>query len=104
MNQAVAMTPRDKVQLPYKTDKYQGHSGLGGKGHEAFLKTLEKAGSVVMLEELDTGAVVSGVIKASDKYTISLKISEMGGGYQTYVFFKHGIKKFWVKSNNQLAS
>lgn len=65
------------------------------KGHEAFLKTLEDANATIFIQELDTNEIHTGTIKRSDKYTISLSVSALGG-YQVYVFYKHAIKKFWT--------
>jgi sRNA-binding regulator protein Hfq len=72
------------------------------KGHEAFLKSLETAGSVVTIQELDTDELLIGTIKHSDKYTISLKVTDSETKrYQVYVIFKHAIKKFWMAPENQ---
>ncbi len=69
------------------------------KGHEAFLKALEASGATVIVEMSD-GSSLTGTIKHSDKYTISLKVSkerEKGdGAYQVYVVFKHSIVLFYT--------
>jgi len=63
------------------------------KGHEAFLKALETSGATIYIEYLDSDpanpAWVQGVVKHSDKYTISLKVGE-----QSLVVFKHAIRFF----------
>jgi len=69
------------------------------KGHEAFLKALEASGATVIVE-MNDGSSLTGTIKHSDKYTISLKVSkeaEKGdGAYQVYVIFKHSITLFYT--------
>lgn len=88
---------------PYKRTLHAKPSTVNPlKGHEAFLKTLETAGAVVSIEELDTGAVLVGTLKHSDKFTISLKVPTGDGDrYQVFVIFKHAIKKFWTAPDNQ---
>ena len=62
------------------------------KGHEAFLKALESSGATVYFEKVSSGAVVKGLLKHSDKFTVS--VLEDGG--QTRVLFKHDISEFWT--------
>lgn len=59
------------------------------EGHEAFLKMLEVSKAEIKITTLD-GGVFQGVVRHSDKYTISIKDGEKG----TVVFFKHGIEQF----------
>ena len=61
------------------------------KGHEAFLKALEASGANVDFELAASGNIVSGSIKTSDKYTISIQEQ-----YGTRVLFKHDISNFFV--------
>lgn len=73
-------------------------TGPKPQGHEAFLKALEGSGAVVQIEKASTGDVVVGKIKASDKYTISLRVPNVAGDwdgpYTTRVIFKHDISEF----------
>lgn len=83
-----------------------GRRTLGGKpkhgskpsGHEAFLRALESSGATVEIEKASTGEHVVGKIKASDKYTISLRVphtqGDYNGPYTTRVLFKHDISEF----------
>ena len=71
---------------------------ISPKGHEAFLKALESSGAVVSFEKISSGGVVEGVIKHSDKYTISV----LSKG-QTRVLFKHDISEFWTAANRTNA-
>lgn len=72
------------------------------KGHEAFLKALETSGAEVSIEKCD-GTVVEGVVKHSDKYTISVRVREYaphdpaaedGHVMRERVIFKHDISEF----------
>ena len=67
-------------------------------GHEAFLKALESSNATVEVEKASSGDKVIGKIKASDKYTISLRVpntpGDWEGPYQTRVIFKHDISEF----------
>lgn len=74
------------------------------KGHEAFLKALEAAGAIVNIALVTSpdAPPMKGVIKHSDKYTISLKVDRPnGGGYQVFVIFKHAIESFWTNPEDQ---
>lgn len=73
-------------------------------GHEAFLKALEAAGAIINVSLLTSpdAPPMKGVIKHSDKYTISLKVDRPnGGGYQVFVIFKHAIESFWTNPEDQ---
>ena len=70
-------------------------------GHQAFLKGLQLAGAVLTIQELDTDELYVGIVKHSDATTISIRVDRADGAYQSYVIFKHAIKKFWVDPNNQ---
>lgn len=59
-------------------------------GHEAFLKQLETSKAEIRIVTT-AGEVFSGVVKHSDKYTVSIRSSEEEG---TVVFFKHAIERF----------
>jgi len=65
------------------------------KGHEAFLKALETSGASIIVEKCD-GTVVKGVVKHSDKYTITLRAPINGAPEMTIdrVVFKHDISEF----------
>lgn len=73
---------------------------LGPKpaGHEAFLKALESSNATVEIEKASSGDKIIGKIKASDKYTISLRVphtpGDWEGPYATRVIFKHDISEF----------
>lgn len=72
------------------------------KGHEAFLKTLETAGAVVSFGMVsDPDSVIKGTIRASDKYTVSVKVDRADGSHQVYVLFKHAIESFWTDPADQ---
>lgn len=71
-------------------------------GHQAFLRGLQLAGAVLSIQELDTGEIYAGIVKHSDATTISIRVDRADGTYQSYVIFKHAIKKFWVDPKNQL--
>jgi len=61
------------------------------KGHEAFLKALEASGTTVQFEKVASGHLVVGTIKASDKFTISVREEKTG---DTRVLFKHDVSEF----------
>lgn len=61
------------------------------KGHEAYLKALESSGAEVAFEKASTGVVVTGVVKTSDKFTVSVQTTQ-----GTRVLFKHDISEFFV--------
>lgn len=72
------------------------------KGHEAFLKALEAAGAKVSLTlSNDPDTIMTGTVKHSDKYTISLRTDREDGTYQVYVIFKHAIEMFWTNPNDK---
>ena len=66
------------------------------KGHEAFLKALEASNAVVLFEKSSSGEKVTGKIKCSDKYTISVQVPlpNETDKYITRVLFKHDISEF----------
>lgn len=64
------------------------------KGHEAFLKGLENSRVDVVFEKMSSGEKITGVVKTSDKYTISVVQPLEGGRYVTRVLFKHDISEF----------
>lgn len=75
-------------------------SGSTPKGHEAFLKGLELSGAEIMIEKCD-GVKIKGVVKCSDKYTISIReelslIEQtiQSAKYRDRVIFKHDISEF----------
>lgn len=67
-------------------------------GHEAFLKALESSNATVEIEKASSGDKIIGKIKASDKYTISLRVPHTAGDWEgpvaTRVIFKHDISEF----------
>jgi sRNA-binding regulator protein Hfq len=72
------------------------------KGHEAFLKALETASAKVSLTlTSDPDTIMTGTIKTSDKYTVSLRVDRDDGTYQVYVIFKHAIEMFWTNPNDK---
>ncbi len=60
------------------------------QGHEAFLKMLETSGAEIELVLLSSGDKVRGVVRHSDKFTVSIKSGEEG----TKVYFKHALESF----------
>lgn len=65
------------------------------EGHEAFLKMLQESGTVI--EFFVGGEVIVGTLKHSDKYTVSVKLTEdaddLDAG-RTAVIFKSAISYF----------
>ena len=61
------------------------------KGHESYLKALESSGTKVSFTKISTSEVVTGVVKTSDSYTVSIQQTE-----GTRVLFKHDISEFFV--------
>jgi len=63
------------------------------KGHEAFLKALETSGAIICVEFMESipadQMLLTGVVKHSDAYTISLDVAGT-----TTVVFKHSIRAF----------
>lgn len=59
------------------------------KGHEAFLKALHDSGAQIVVHLLDQDEPLTGKIRATDKYTVSLDVSG-----NTEVIFKHAIQRF----------
>jgi RNA chaperone Hfq len=58
-------------------------------GHEAFLKALHESGAQIVVYMRDEEEILTGKIRAHDKYTISLEVSG-----DTHVIFKHAIQRF----------
>ncbi len=59
-------------------------------GHESFLKALEKSAASIIIEKASTGEKIKGVVKHSDKFTISIE----DAAHRTRVIFKHDISEF----------
>ena len=87
-----------RVTLTTGNKKPFAKTGPKPSGHEAFLKALESSNATVEVEKASSGDKVIGKIKASDKYTISLRVpntpGDWEGPYQTRVIFKHDISEF----------
>jgi hypothetical protein len=64
------------------------------KGHEFFLKELEKSGARISVLFLDQDHEVIGTVMHSDKYTITLRTNTTIG-QRDVVFFKSAIKGFY---------
>ena len=64
------------------------------KGHEFFLKELEKSGARISITFLDQDEEVTGTVTHSDKFTITLRTGTTIGT-RDVVFFKHAIKGFY---------
>lgn len=83
-------------------------TGPKPSGHEAFLKALESSNATVEVEKASSGDKVIGKIKASDKYTISLRCpltpGDWEGPYATRVIFKHDISEFMPIINQTAAA
>lgn len=71
-------------------------AGPSPKGHEAFLKALESSGAVVCFVMASSGEKITGKVKTSDKFTISVAVPVATGSEQhtTRVLFKHDISEF----------
>jgi sRNA-binding regulator protein Hfq len=65
------------------------------KGHEFFLKELEKSGARIRVAFLDEDVPLDGTVTHSDKYTITLRTETVNHGVRDVVFFKHAIKGFY---------
>ena len=84
------ITPRVKRGYLGRKEKVSSTKPIQApKGHEAFLKALETSNAMVRFEFLDDAPDVVGLVKCSDKYTISIKV-----GDETHVLFKHSLRKF----------
>ena len=83
-------------------------TGPKPSGHEAFLKALESSNATVEVEKASSGDKIIGKIKASDKYTISLRCpltpGDWEGPYATRVIFKHDISEFMPIINQAVAA
>ena len=91
-------TGQRRVTLTTNGKKPFAKTGPKPAGHEAFLKALESSNATVEIEKASSGEKVVGKIKASDKYTISLRVPNTPGDYEgpyaTRVIFKHDISEF----------
>ena len=93
------MASREKVGLPEaRWSKIAGSDRprpavkkAAPKGHEAFLKALESFGAMVKFWLVSESTTITGVIKTSDKFTISIMED---GSTQPVVVFKHDISRF----------
>ena len=87
-----------RVTLTAGNKKPFAKAGPKPAGHEAFLKALESSNATVEIEKASSGDKIVGKIKASDKYTVSLRCpltpGDWEGPYQTRVLFKHDISEF----------
>ena len=94
------MYPSD-TQPPFKRTPKKTNP-QAPKGHEAFLKALETAGAIVRVALVTSPeTTMKGTIRASDKYTISLKVDRDDGSHQVFVLFKHAIESFWTDPADQ---
>jgi len=83
------------------------------KGHEAFLKALEINGARIEVEKKD-GILYRGVLKHTDKYTITLHVTEQGhveDGEEfslvegrDRVIFKHDMSEFSALTPRQAST
>lgn len=91
-------TPRRVTLTATGNKKPFAKVGPKPSGHEAFLKALESSNATVEIEKASSGEKVIGKIKASDKYTVSLRVPHTAGDwegpYATRVIFKHDISEF----------
>lgn len=62
-------------------------------GHESFLKGLEEQGRHIKIEMSASGDMLTGRLKTSDKYTVSVILD---GEQEATVIFKHAIARFKV--------
>lgn len=93
----------DDRQPPMRrnSDRFPSKKKSELKGHEAFLKALEESGkeqgTQVEVEKMNGDKVV-GVVKCSDKYTITLRVPNPSdsdsAGFIDRVLFKHDISEF----------
>lgn len=87
MDQHVQKQDRPRLNMKKRTPTQ------APKGHESFLKALEQSGSKIYIEKISSGSILEGIIKHSDKYTISLLVRG-----ETRVIFKHDISEFWTEA------
>jgi sRNA-binding regulator protein Hfq len=78
-----------KIADVVRSSKVAPKVKVSPKGHEAFLKALEASGAPVTFEKVSSGEKITGSIKHSDKYTISVLCDNA-----TRVLFKHDISEF----------
>lgn len=83
--------PYPSLQRPKLKLKPRSTPSSAPTGHEAYLKALEHSKAVVLFEKASSGDDVIGVIKTSDKYTVSVQTPQ-----GTRVLFKHDISEFFV--------
>jgi len=65
------------------------------KGHEFFLKELEKSKARIRVTFLDDDVPIDGTVTHSDKFTITIRTGTVNHGTRDVVFFKHAIKGFY---------
>ena len=92
-DEIATVTPRvmSRTTLALARKSPQKHDAP--KGHEAFIRALEVSGAIVTFEKASNGEKITGKIKTSDKYTVSIQSVE-----GTRVLFKHDISEFFVKT------
>lgn len=66
------------------------------KGHEAFLKALEKSGANVIVQKISSGEDIQGTIAHSDKWTVTMRSTG-----KDRVIFKHDISEFSTTTPRQ---
>jgi glycine/D-amino acid oxidase-like deaminating enzyme len=71
------------------------------KGHEAFLKALEASGATIAVVKVSGGTIV-GVLRHSDKYTLTVRTAH-DGGHRDRVMFKHDISEFYSLTPRKAA-
>lgn len=72
------------------------------KGHEAFLKALEFAGAILVVEKVSSGDKVSGILRHSDKFSVTIRVVTPGGSIDR-VIFKHDISEFYSPTPRKLT-
>lgn len=84
--------PMDRSRPTLHARRGGSRKAAGPKGHEAFLKQLEESKSEIVLEKM-SGEKVQGVVKHSDKFTITVRVDD-GDKAIDRVIFKHDISEF----------
>lgn len=69
------------------------------KGHDAIIKDYQANKSKIFVESL-SGDIIHGVIVGSDRYTISVKITDEVGVALVEHIYKHGIFSFGKEEQN----
>lgn len=85
---------RKEPKRTFSPNKAKNPTTVKPRGHEAFLKQIETSGGQITLEKMSSGEKVTGRVKCSDKYTVTIKQALPDGIFRDRVIFKHDISEF----------